>query len=303
MMAVEFYSNNIVGNLPYQSQSSPGSVDSFSSADNDSVIVMPPPAYGGSENNYLKKLSNEENSVMYDVGLYEPYENSLSRDEKNKSEMRPTSLNISDPSQGLQFSITTPELINMLKEDDIGYEQMLNENFLQSTGNYSEQVNARDADSRTPPNKRQTQKNTHVAQNTLYCPDQTNCRSFPSNHLSCATESRVEPLASQYVLSTEHPQVVPILTDSAISPINMQKQEIIKNERKRMRNRVAATKCRKRKLERISRLEEKVVALKQQNVELSSNAGLLRQQVADLKSKVMSHVNSGCHLMTSQLAF
>ena len=101
-------------------------------------------------------------------------------------------------------------------------------------------------------------------------------------------------------LKDEIPQTVPVVPKQSISPIDMEEQEIIKTERKRMRNRLAASKCRKRKLERISRLEEKVSNLKQQNLELSSNANLLRQQVADLKTKVMSHVNSGCQLMTSQ---
>merc|ERR1739848_698873 len=43
-----------------------------------------------------------------------------------------------------------------------------------------------------------------------------------------------------------------------ITPINMESQEKIKLERKRQRNRLAASKCRKRKLERISQLELKV---------------------------------------------
>lgn len=107
-------------------------------------------------------------------------------------------------------------------------------------------------------------------------------------------------LMGHHSLKDEIPQTVPVMPKQSISPINMQEQEIIKTERKRMRNRLAASKCRKRKLERISRLEEKVSNLKQQNLELSSNANLLRQQVADLKTKVMSHVNSGCQLMTSQ---
>merc|ERR1712073_193072 len=47
-----------------------------------------------------------------------------------------------------------------------------------------------------------------------------------------------------------------------ITPINMESQEKIKLERKRMRNRLAASKCRKRKLERISQLELKVKDLK-----------------------------------------
>uniref|UniRef100_A0A8C8A482 Transcription factor JunB n=1 Tax=Otus sunia TaxID=257818 RepID=A0A8C8A482_9STRI len=45
--------------------------------------------------------------------------------------------------------------------------------------------------------------------------------------------------------------------------------------RKRLRNRIAASKCRRRKLERIARLEEKVKALKGQNAELAATANLL----------------------------
>ena len=101
-------------------------------------------------------------------------------------------------------------------------------------------------------------------------------------------------------IKDEIPQTVAALPKHSISPIDMEEQEVIKTERKRMRNRLAASKCRKRKLERISRLEEKVNNLKQQNLELSTNASVLRQQVAELKSKVMSHVNSGCQIMMSQ---
>lgn len=102
-------------------------------------------------------------------------------------------------------------------------------------------------------------------------------------------------------MKEEPSQIVPVISKSPpMSPIDLEHQERIKTERKRMRNRVAASKCRKRKLERISRLEDKVNSLKTQNLELSTNANLLRQQVAELKSKVMAHVNSGCQLMMSQ---
>uniref|UniRef100_A0A3Q3X658 Transcription factor Jun n=1 Tax=Mola mola TaxID=94237 RepID=A0A3Q3X658_MOLML len=77
-------------------------------------------------------------------------------------------------------------------------------------------------------------------------------------------------------------------------------QERIKAERKRMRNRVAASKCRKRKLERISRLEDRVKNLKSQNTELVSSANVLRDELALLKQKVMDHVNSGCQLILTQ---
>uniref|UniRef100_A0A8B9ISI4 Transcription factor JunB n=1 Tax=Amazona collaria TaxID=241587 RepID=A0A8B9ISI4_9PSIT len=66
--------------------------------------------------------------------------------------------------------------------------------------------------------------------------------------------------------------------------------------RKRLRNRIAASKCRRRKLERIARLEEKVKALKGQNAELAATANLLRAQVTQLQGRVRSHLSSGCHI-------
>ncbi|XP_063770409.1 transcription factor JunD-like [Pseudophryne corroboree] len=99
----------------------------------------------------------------------------------------------------------------------------------------------------------------------------------------------------------DEPQIVPegasFGESPPLSPIDMDNQERIKAERKKLRNRIAASKCRKRKLERISRLEEKVKSLKTQNTDLASTASLLREQVAHLKQKVMSHVNSGCQLL------
>uniref|UniRef100_A0A8C5WBA5 BZIP domain-containing protein n=1 Tax=Leptobrachium leishanense TaxID=445787 RepID=A0A8C5WBA5_9ANUR len=86
----------------------------------------------------------------------------------------------------------------------------------------------------------------------------------------------------------------------SLSPIDMETQERIKAERKRLRNRIAASKCRKRKLERIARLEEKVKVLKSQNSDLASTASLLREQVSQLKHKVMSHVTSGCQIAVAK---
>ncbi|XP_039978845.1 transcription factor jun-B-like isoform X1 [Xiphias gladius] len=100
----------------------------------------------------------------------------------------------------------------------------------------------------------------------------------------------------------EEPQTVPDMQSSdngspPMSPIDLENQERIKAERKRLRNRLAASKCRRRKLERIARLEDKVKVLKTDNAGLSSTASLLREQVAQLKQKVMTHVSSGCQLM------
>merc|ERR1712062_960285 len=81
-----------------------------------------------------------------------------------------------------------------------------------------------------------------------------------------------------------------------ISPINMESQEIIKLERKRLRNRLAASKCRKRKLERISNLDEKVEDLKSENTELMGIVKKLKDSICNLKQEVMEHVQHGCQI-------
>ena len=81
-----------------------------------------------------------------------------------------------------------------------------------------------------------------------------------------------------------------------IGPIDMVSQEKIKLERKRQRNRLAASKCRKRKLERIGQLELKVKDLKGENSELYNVVKKLKQSVANLKQEVIDHCNNGCQI-------
>uniref|UniRef100_UPI0037E6FC1E transcription factor JunD n=1 Tax=Semicossyphus pulcher TaxID=241346 RepID=UPI0037E6FC1E len=124
----------------------------------------------------------------------------------------------------------------------------------------------------------------------------------PPHHFGAAPPhsdlSRVQPLK-------EEPQTVPDVQSFGesppLSPIEADSQDRMKAERKRLRNRIAASKCRMRKLERISRLEDKVKTLKSQNTNLASTASLLREQVAQLKEKVLTHVNSGCELLPQEV--
>ncbi|XP_050294641.1 transcription factor Jun [Anthonomus grandis grandis] len=96
----------------------------------------------------------------------------------------------------------------------------------------------------------------------------------------------------------EEPQTVPNISNSPpVSPVNMEYQERMKLERKRQRNRLAASKCRSRKLERISKLEDKVKLLKTENVELGSMINQLKETVGLLKLEVIEHNKSGCQLM------
>merc|ERR1712004_830534 len=88
-----------------------------------------------------------------------------------------------------------------------------------------------------------------------------------------------------------------------ITPINMESQEKIKLERKILRNRLAASKCRKRKLERISQLEVKVKDLKGENSELYNVVKKLKQSVANLKQEVIDHCSSGCQINGDVLNF
>lgn len=101
------------------------------------------------------------------------------------------------------------------------------------------------------------------------------------------------------VMIKDEPQTVPSVSSSPpMSPIDMESQEKIKLERKRFRNRLAASKCRKRKLERISRLEDKVKALKGENSDLSVQVNRLRDHVSKLKEQVLQHAQYGCQIQT-----
>ncbi|XP_058632101.1 junE proto-oncogene, AP-1 transcription factor subunit [Onychostoma macrolepis] len=127
--------------------------------------------------------------------------------------------------------------------------------------------------------------------------------SYPGGQMAYASPHGPQtrgPDAPQTVPEVPHPPGAdPASSPPSLSPIDLETQERIKAERKKLRNRIAASKCRKRKLERISRLEEKVKVLKTQNSDLASTASILREQVAQLKQKVMNHVTNGCQIAVS----
>lgn len=69
-----------------------------------------------------------------------------------------------------------------------------------------------------------------------------------------------------------------------------------KLERKRQRNRVAASKCRKRKLERIALLDTRVSELRGENNTLAVMVKNLKETVYKLKQEVLDHVKTGCRI-------
>merc|ERR1712213_279140 len=85
-------------------------------------------------------------------------------------------------------------------------------------------------------------------------------------------------------------------SESFMSPVDMDCQEKIKLERKRLRNRLAASKCRQRKLDRISQLDDRVQQLKSENADLAAVVKKMKASIADLKEEVMEHMKSGCDI-------
>lgn len=97
--------------------------------------------------------------------------------------------------------------------------------------------------------------------------------------------------------SSSEPQTVPQLSSKPPqSPIDMRDRERIRLERKRGMNRIAALKCRQRKLERISELEEKVSALKAEKTVLEHYTSVLRHEVYQLSQEVRTHIKAGCKM-------
>lgn len=145
-------------------------------------------------------------------------------------------------------------------------------------------------------------------------PTTTIAQLLPVGVVSAAAAMQASrPASRQTVHQTLHPQVFQVKSETIapqtvpsmkaptslppITPINMDDQEMAKLERKRARNRVAATRCRNRKLERISRLQERVKELQDQNVNLARTASTLRDQVCRLKQNIIEHKQRGCQVM------
>merc|ERR1719250_31237 len=124
---------------------------------------------------------------------------------------------------------------------------------------------------------------------TYQVPDGVKIKDEPDDHLSLS--------GSDY--GSEGMKSPPMNT-TGMSPIDMETQEKIKLDRKRQRNRLAASKCRKRKLERISQLDDRVSALKNENADLAAVVKKMKAGVALLKQEVIEHVNSGSDIRVAE---
>lgn len=140
-----------------------------------------------------------------------------------------------------------------------------------------------------PPQPNRTQQTTHSLT--------TSGMTLPTPITSSTSIANLDPILikseEDTIMTTpSHSQNPDIHLD--MNPINLEVQEHIKHQRKKLRNRLAAQRCRKRKIEREDTLKAKVKELKQKNTDLTSVSRDLRMQVCELKQQVMQHVNQGC---------
>ncbi|XP_055355896.1 transcription factor JunD-like [Paramacrobiotus metropolitanus] len=91
-------------------------------------------------------------------------------------------------------------------------------------------------------------------------------------------------------------------TEEPMQVDNMDSDEerMHRRARKRERNRLAAARCRQRKLERIDELSGQANKVRDDNEALEKEADNLRRQIAAMKKQVALHVQNGCHFDMSE---
>ena len=104
-------------------------------------------------------------------------------------------------------------------------------------------------------------------------------------------QSHQNPLMSMNTVGS-----VSVPTSVPTQPIDMGEREKQKLERKRERNRQAASKCRHRKMERITQLEEHVRDLTNKNMDLKTERSSLKQQLDELQQQVNARPRLREHL-------
>lgn len=118
---------------------------------------------------------------------------------------------------------------------------------------------------------------------------------YPTAAMLTAASTIAQP--TMYgVMETTGPHDV--LKEMTMVP-DLQTQEQMKVERKKARNRIAASKCRTRRLQRESDLESKVKILKDTNKELNDEVSGLKEQIMNLKRALSQHAKTGCQINTT----
>uniref|UniRef100_A0A0K0DAM4 BZIP domain-containing protein n=1 Tax=Angiostrongylus cantonensis TaxID=6313 RepID=A0A0K0DAM4_ANGCA len=100
------------------------------------------------------------------------------------------------------------------------------------------------------------------------------------------------------LLCTTSSSIIPLITNGQFVQlyfrIVMDEQEKRKLDRKRARNRAAATKCRQKKIDRIQDLERMVANEKQRSQSLDMEMESLRGTLHQLQQLIQMHEQRGC---------
>uniref|UniRef100_T1IMX4 BZIP domain-containing protein n=1 Tax=Strigamia maritima TaxID=126957 RepID=T1IMX4_STRMM len=114
-------------------------------------------------------------------------------------------------------------------------------------------------------------------------------------------ESETASLSSDSDMQSSFFMFCNLKSEEMLMPLDVEYQEKLKMERKREKNRIAATKCRTKKLETIDIYQKRVEELKTINQELEEDLAKLKDTVRRLQIKVAMHVNIGCEMMVCDL--
>ncbi|KAE9548779.1 hypothetical protein FO519_008008 [Halicephalobus sp. NKZ332] len=121
----------------------------------------------------------------------------------------------------------------------------------------------------------------------------TNGYSMGQGNGICQPPPQMCPPSTSHHYSSHHH------SSGSAHELDLSEQERRKLERKRARNRMAASKCRQRKIERIQQLEGEVQQERQRFSNLQQSISSLEKTVAMLQNELARHKNSGCSLEKS----
>jgi len=141
----------------------------------------------------------------------------------------------------------------------------------------------------------------------LYVPDPDNCY---SHHTDTANQDEElsnyllpsqagngnEALTSRHAFHPHHSRIPNHQSSGSVVGLDQ-----VKLDKKRERNRIAASKCRQRKLEKIQSLEEQVFRLKKENEDLRHFSERLHESYEKAKSQLDFHLRNGCSVQGQAL--
>ncbi|CAG5108639.1 Oidioi.mRNA.OKI2018_I69.chr1.g3887.t1.cds [Oikopleura dioica] len=200
-------------------------------------------------------------------------------------EKRPPGFNLGIRTNTTSATLSTPDLKKALQTPDLDRILTSNLNDLSSDSTQRQAATIKqDPDSVSEQETINLSTSPPVAMNSG---NETQVINQTDQHLSSSSQNAI-PMMTTFAVVQDRNTNLPIV------PVDLEKQEEEKVERKRERNRIAATKCRKRKIERINILEEEVKMLNEKMSEHMNTKRKLQIEIDELRNRIRAHVKQGC---------